>query len=90
MMAALALLRDEMQGEVCSECLDLRKAFNAAYRSQKPSPHGVGQKYPLPVLLRSLYSYGMQPSRSALATSIFGSNAAHQRLNQRLHSNNIT
>lgn len=42
MMAALGLLRDEMQGEVCSECLDLRKGFNAAGHPQKPSPKGFG------------------------------------------------
>jgi len=77
-MAALALLRDEMQGEACSECLDLRKGFNAAGRPQKPSPKGFGPKCALPVLLRSLYSYGMQPSRSALAERILSSNAVHQ------------
>ena len=57
MMAALVLLRDEMQGEVCSECLDLRKGLNAADRPQlsleNASPQGFGQKYALPVLLRS-------------------------------------
>jgi hypothetical protein len=53
----LALLRDEMQGEVCSECLDLRKGFNAADRPQNTSPLGFGQKYALPVLLRSLYDW---------------------------------
>jgi len=37
-MAALALLQDQMQGEVCSECLDLRKDFNTAGRPQKTSP----------------------------------------------------
>ena len=67
MMTALELLLDEMQGEACSECRDLRKGFNAADRSQKPSPLGFDQKYALPVLLRSLYSYGIQPSRIALA-----------------------
>jgi len=61
-MAALALLRDEVQGEVYSECLDLRKGFNAADHPQKPSPKGFSPKCALPVLLRSLYSYGMQPS----------------------------
>ena len=83
MMTALMLLRDEMEGEACHECRDLRKGFNAAARLQKFSPKGVGKKYALPVLLRSLYSYSMQPSRSALAERIFGSNAVHQRHIQR-------
>jgi len=69
MMAALALSWDEIQGEVCSECLDLRKDFNAADRPhlslEMRQPVGFAPKHALPVLLRSLYSYGRQLSRSA-------------------------
>jgi len=77
-MAAPRLFRDEMQGEACCECRDLRKGFNAVGRPKKLQPEGFGQKIALPVLLRSLYSLGMQSSRSALAKRIFGSNAAYQ------------
>ena len=46
MMTALVLFRDEMQGEICSECRDLRKNFNAADRPQKHSPQGSIQNTP--------------------------------------------
>ena len=53
MMTALVLLRDEMQGGACSECLDLRKAEAERVLGSNASYQELNQRLLAPNLLNN-------------------------------------